>query len=165
MEKSLQEFTSDGWKEEEKWSYWLHDFNEGKKFNFDVDISVLKNSGRVNSILLYSHTTWTFETQKDVDIYLWIFIQTINYISKKYSDKALYYIQNYEWFDPTKFIDEISTRTKLSPLKETLELLPFKNQRSVCSNVPKIIQRKMPGVIFNHSIEDALDELNLIPVK
>ncbi len=126
---------------------------------------VFKNKQQVNSILIYSHTTWKFENQKDVDTYLEIFTEAINSVFENHKFEDLFYIQNYNWFNPTQYIDYILKMTKESPLKEVLEKLPFENQRRHCDEVPQEVQGKMPNVVFNKSIEEALGDLKLLVPK
>lgn len=129
--------------------------------HFSVDFLVLQNSDRVKEILIYAHTVWEFNTQEEANAYLYMFISIITFINQQFPTYVLYYIQNYEWFNPTKYIDYIRQKTWESPLKQTLEILPFENQRRVCESPPDEITRAMPKVIFSRDIWVALEELGL----
>lgn len=130
--------------------------------NFDVDFIVALNEKYVHSILIYSHTTGTFENQKDADRYIGIFCEVIQEIHQIFPELKLYYIQNYEGFDPSKYIEYIKHQTQTQPeLIKTLKILPFKNQARVAKKTPKIITETMPDIRFSKSIEAAIETLDM----
>ena len=128
--------------------------------NFIAEMLVCQNTNiAVNKILLYSHTTGKFEKKEDAECYLDIFCTTIKYLSKNFPSQIPYYIQNYEWFDPTWQIEYIKNRASQGSVKESLGTIPFERQMRVCENPPEIIKIKMPGIEFCGSIWEALKRL------
>lgn len=163
MLNPLQKFKSLHWIQDENCSEKMSEICiPSNELNFSVEMFVFRNANFVSEILIYSHTVWEFTTEEETDIYLAAFNDTIEYVSRKFPNLVLYYIQNYEWFNPTKFIEHIKNKTKESPLKETLVLLPFENQRRICEEPPVVIQIAMPGVLFCKDVLVALGELWLL---
>ncbi|MCP4524138.1 MAG: hypothetical protein GY828_08020 [Candidatus Gracilibacteria bacterium] len=159
----LEDFHSNNWHEiTENISGKINTAGYNNKLHFQVEMTVLENSQQAKNILLYAHTTGNFTSEKETDIYLKTFCETLTYIKDNFPNHILLYIQNYNGFDPSKYIDYIKSRVinPNDPLHKTLDILPFENQRRVCHNPPKSITQAMPGIIFSENIKDALQELN-----
>ena len=58
---------------------------------------LFSNAKYVSSLLIYSHTTGTFESQDDAALYLGVFSQTIQETANLFPGALLYYIQNNVW--------------------------------------------------------------------
>jgi len=129
---------------------------------FSVEMVVYRNSQRANAIILYSHTLGSFTDREDTDRYLRIFCETISQVRKAFPEHDLFYIQNYEGFDPTSQIDYIRDQSGVPPVSDALEIIPFSTmQRRVCKHSPEVIRERMPDVHFCPSIPGAIEELGL----
>jgi hypothetical protein len=88
-----------------------------------------------------------------------MFHETIQKIAELLPHYFLYYIQNYEGFDPSKQIDYIREQSLIPPVSQALGIIPFENQRRICKNPPQAVQKAMPNVSFSQDIISALSEL------
>lgn len=146
-------------------SYWKENTSlpilptDTSNFSFDADMLVYTSKQYVSSLILYSHSTWTFETQEDASCYLTIFSQTIQKVAELFPHYVLYYIQNYERFDPSKQIAYIREESVIPPVSKALDIIPFERQRRVCKKPPQAVREAMPHVHFSQDIKTALVEL------
>ena len=128
--------------------------------NYSGTFSIWRDSEEKN-VLILSDTNGAFLKRKDVLRYLARFYSVITQTREVFGSEDLFYIQDYEDFDPTKFLDLIYRATQRNKIRSALEIIPFEKQRRICKN-PQQGFDKFKGLSFCSSLESAMKDLGII---
>lgn len=134
---------------------------EDKKFHYTASFS-LWFQREIGKVLIMADTNGCFEEEQEVKQYLARFAFIIQQTRKAFVSEDIIYIQNYQDFDPTKFLNFIHTKSQEGQVATALKTLPFEKQRRIGPQDPCAEGfNKFKGLAFCKDIEEALVSLGI----